>query len=364
MTQPHSRNTPPRKTAAYDARWRAVLARDAQADGTFYFSVSTTGIYCRPSCPSRRAKRENVAFHETCEAAEAAGFRPCKRCRPREASLAARQAALVTRACRAIEAAESPPPLSELARSAGLSAFHFQRLFKSVAGVTPRDYAAQCRRERVAHHLSAGQSVTEALHAAGFNSSGRFYAGARASLGMRPGEYRRGAAGLVLTYAFGQSSLGPVLVAATDKGIAAILIGDTRDELVHDLEKRFSKAELKDGEPAFDRLVSQVVGLVEHPVAPHGLPLDIQGTAFQQRVWQALQAIAPGETASYGEIARRIGSPKSVRAVARACGANPAAVAVPCHRAVGSDGKLTGYRWGLERKRTLLAREAILKGRS
>ena len=337
--------------------WAAVQARDGSFDGQFYYSVVTTGVYCRPSCAARRAKRENVAFHVSCADAEAAGFRPCKRCKPNEASLQDRYAAKVAAACRLIETAEEAPKLEELARVTGLSAFHFHRVFKAVTGVTPKAYAGAHRRERLRENLTRTGSVTEALHEAGFNSSGRFYANSTDVLGMTPSEFRNGGTNAEMTFAVGACSLGSILVAASAKGIAAILLGDDPEALVHDLEDRFPQARLIGGDPAFEDMVAKAVGLVEAPDAGFDLPLDIRGTAFQQRVWQALREIPAGTTATYSEIATHIGMPKAVRAVAGACAANKIAVAIPCHRVVRNDGSLSGYRWGIARKRALIDRE-------
>jgi AraC family transcriptional regulator, regulatory protein of adaptative response / methylated-DNA-[protein]-cysteine methyltransferase len=341
-----------------DERWAAVVRRDAAADGRFYYSVRTTGVYCRPSCAARRARRENVAFHATCAEAEAAGFRPCKRCRPNEAALAERQAAAVAGACRLIEQAEEAPSLDALARSAGLSRFHFHRVFKAVTGVTPKAYADAHRARRVRDELTQRETVTEAIYGAGFNSSGRFYAASASLLGMTPTEFRAGGEGASIRFAVGECSLGSVLVAATEKGVCTIHFGDDPDALVRDLQDHFPKAQLIGGDADFEQLVAQVVAFVEAPAKALDLPLDVRGTAFQQRVWQALRKIPPGSTASYTEIAHRIGAPQSVRAVAAACAANVLAVAIPCHRVVRNDGALSGYRWGIERKRALLEREA------
>jgi AraC family transcriptional regulator of adaptative response/methylated-DNA-[protein]-cysteine methyltransferase len=349
----------PEAAAHDDPRWTALAARDAAADGRFYYSVETTGVYCRPSCPSRPARPENVRFHASAAEAEAAGFRPCRRCRPDQPSLDERHAAMAERACRAIEAAETPPTLAALARMSGLSPHHFHRLFKAAVGVTPKDYADAHRAKRVRKGLEQGEAVTEAIYGAGFNSSGRFYEQADAILGMTPSDYRRGgAAEAEIRFAVGQCSLGAILAARSPKGVCAILIGDDPDALVRDLQDRFPKARLVGGDAGFEAVVAKVVGLVEAPARGLDLPLDVRGTAFQQRVWRALQAIPAGETASYAEIAARIGAPKAVRAVAGACAANALAVAIPCHRVVRTDGALSGYRWGVERKRALLAREA------
>lgn len=343
--------------AGDDERWAAVVARDSRADGRFFYSVLTTGVYCRPSCAARLPRRENVRFHASCAAAERAGFRPCKRCRPNERPAAEQRAAAVAKACRLIEEAEELPGLDALAAAAGMSRFHFHRVFKSVTGVTPKSYAAAHRAERVRDELARGGTVTEAIYGAGFNSSGRFYAKSAEVLGMKPRSFRDGGAGAAIRFALGECSLGSILVAATDKGVCAILFGDDPEALLRELQDRFPRAQLIGGDGAFEQLVAKVVGFVEAPALGLDLPLDLRGTAFQQRVWQALRAIPPGSTASYAEIARRIGDPRSVRAVAQACAANPVAVAIPCHRVVRRDGALAGYRWGVERKRALLERE-------
>lgn len=340
-----------------DPRWEAVLARDARADG-FVYSVATTGVYCRPACGARTPNRRNVAFHADAAAAEAAGFRPCKRCRPNEAPLAERQAALVATACRHIEQAEEALSLDELAAGAGLSPHHFHRLFRSVTGLTPKGYADAERARKVRAALGNGTQVTEALYEAGFGSSGRFYAAADAALGMLPAAYRKGGAATEIRYGIGASSLGRVLAAESERGICAILIGDDDDALVGDLGRRFANARMIAADIAFQEKVAHVVAMIEEPAQGLALPLDIRGTAFQRRVWQALQAIPAGETRSYAELAKAVGDPAAVRAVAGACAANHLAVAVPCHRVVRGDGSISGYRWGVERKRALLAREA------
>jgi AraC family transcriptional regulator of adaptative response/methylated-DNA-[protein]-cysteine methyltransferase len=341
-----------------DARWAAVIARDRAADGSFVYSVSTTGVYCRPSCAARRANPANVRFHASCADAERAGFRPCLRCRPDQPPLAERQAAKVAEACRRIEAADEAPSLAELAQVAGLSPHHFHRLFRRVTGVTPKAYATACRARRVRDGLPRADTVTEAIYGAGFASSGRFYATADKLLGMTPSAYRAGGANTAIRFAVGECSLGSILVASSERGICAILLGDDPDVLVRELEDRFPRARLIGGEAGFEALIAQVVGFVEAPGRGLDLPLDLRGTAFQQRVWRALQEIPAGRTESYAAIARRIGAPSAVRAVARACAANRLAVAIPCHRVVRNDGALSGYRWGVERKRALLDREA------
>jgi AraC family transcriptional regulator of adaptative response/methylated-DNA-[protein]-cysteine methyltransferase len=339
-------------------RWAAVVRRDRRADGAFYYSVRTTGVYCRPSCAARQARRENVGFHATCAGAERAGFRPCKRCRPGGHGLVEARAEAVAKACRLIEAAEDAPSLEALAEAAGLSRFHFHRVFTTATGVTPKAYAAAHRAGRVRDALARGDTVTEAIYGAGFNSSGRFYAAAPAMLGMKPGDFRSGGDGAAIRFAVGECSLGSVLVAATERGVCAILLGDEPDALVRELQDRFPKARLLGGDRGFERLVAKVVGFVEAPALGLDLPLHVRGTAFQQRVWQALRKIPAGATTTYTKLARRIGRPTAVRAVARACASNAIAVAIPCHRVVRTDGGLAGYRWGVKRKRLLLEREA------
>ena len=337
-----------------DARWAALRARDAAADGAFVYSVKTTRVYCRPSCAARPTRPENVAFHGTPAEAERAGFRPCKRCKPDQPPLAERQAAELAALCRLIEGSDHVLTLDELASKAGLSAFHIHRLFKSTTGVTPRAYAAAHRARRVRDELEARATVTEAIH----DSPARFSEASDAALGMTPTAYRAGGTGLEIRFAIGQCTLGAILVAATPRGVCAILLGDDHAALMHDLERRFPHARLVGADASFERLVAHVVVLVEQPGLGTELQLDIRGTAFQQRVWQALRQIPAGKTASYTEIARRIGEPRAVRAVAQACAANSLAVAIPCHRVVRTDGDLSGYRWGVERKRALLDREA------
>jgi AraC family transcriptional regulator of adaptative response/methylated-DNA-[protein]-cysteine methyltransferase len=340
-------------------KWEAVRRRDPAADGHFFFAVKTTGVYCRPSCSARPPRRENVAFYATPADAERAGFRPCKRCRPDAPPRSKREAALVGAACRDIESAEETPRLSDLAARAGVSPYHFHRMFKRVAGVTPKSYAAAHRNGRVQESLRSGSEVTAAIYEAGFNSSGRFYDVAPEILGMKPSVYRNGGQGEAIWYSVGRCSLGCVLVASTGRGLCAILLGDTASELVADLKVRFPRAALTKPPAEFAGVVEKVVRLVDNPSRAAGLdlPLNVQGTAFQRRVWEALRQIPAGTTATYAEIAGRLGSPRAARAVAGACAANALAVAIPCHRVVASGGDLAGYRWGVERKRRLLAQE-------
>ena len=342
-----------------DARWEAIRRRDRNADGAFYYAVRTTGVFCRPSCGSRLPRRSNVAFYTTLAEADRAGFRPCKRCNPTAQGPDERQAAAVTRACRLIETADQLPRLDDMARRAGMSPFHFHRVFKAATGVTPKAYADAHRGRRIRDELKGAGTVTEAIYGAGFNSNARFYESAGDLLGMTPSAFRGGGAGASIRFAVGECSLGSILVAATDKGVCAIQFGDDPDALVRDLQDTFPKAKFIGGDEAFEQAVAQVVGFVEAPQRGLGLPLHVRGTAFQQRVWQALRAIPAGATASYTEVAGKIGEPKAARAVAQACSANPVAVAIPCHRVVRRDGAPAGYRWGVARKQALISKEAL-----
>ncbi|MBV9979238.1 MAG: bifunctional DNA-binding transcriptional regulator/O6-methylguanine-DNA methyltransferase Ada [Bradyrhizobium sp.] len=342
---------------AEDPRWARVLARDKAADGQFWYSVSTTGVYCRPSCPSRSAHPKNVQLHDSLESAKATGFRPCRRCKPDGPSTETEKAKLIAGACRLIEGSEEEPSLEEQARAFGLSPSYFHRLFKAATGLTPKGYAAAHRAKKVREGLAAGSSVTEAIYDAGFNSSGRFYAKSTGMLGMTPSRYRAGGRDEEIRFAVGQTCLGAIIVASSAKGVAAILLGNDADELVRDLQDRFPRARLTGADPDYEAVIARVVGFVEAPELGLDLPLDVRCTAFQQRVWQALQEIPLGATVSYAEIAHRIGASRAVRAVAGACAANNLAVAIPCHRVVRNDGAISGYAWGVERKRTLLERE-------
>jgi AraC family transcriptional regulator of adaptative response/methylated-DNA-[protein]-cysteine methyltransferase len=340
-----------------ESRWQAVMDRAPAADGAFFYSVRTTGVYCRPTCAARLPLRANVRFHATCEDAEAAGFRPCKRCKPTGESLAERHAAAVAQACRRIEEADDVPSLDELASEVGMSRYHFHRVFKTHTGLTPKGYAAAHRSRRVRDELMRRETVTQAIYGAGFNSNSRFYESSHEMLGMTPTTFRAGGRGTSIRFAVGECWLGCIVVAASEKGVCAIFLGDDPDKLARELQDRFPNAQLIGGDDDFERLIAKVVGFLETPSVGLDLPLDIRGTAFQQRVWKALRQIPAGSTVSYAEIAERIGQPKSVRAVAQACGANALAVAIPCHRVVRTDGALSGYRWGVERKGQLLERE-------
>jgi AraC family transcriptional regulator of adaptative response/methylated-DNA-[protein]-cysteine methyltransferase len=360
-----SRKSPKSARDSYhsdDQRWAAVVHRDPTADGHFFYSVKTTGVYCRPSCAARRARRENVRFHQSCEAAEQAGFRPCKRCQPNSVAPREQHAATIATACRTIKTTDAPPNLDTLARSAGMSRFHFHRVFKKLTGVTPKAYASAHRAERLRTALARRSTVTTAIYEAGYNSNSRFYDKSSAMLGMRPAIYRNGGRGATIRFAVGECSLGSILVASSDKGVCAILLGDDPAQLTRDVQKRFPRANLIGGDRNYERLVSRVVGFVEQPRGGLiNLPLDVQGTAFQHKVWQALRKIPAGKTVTYSEIAQRIGLPKAVRAVAGACATNPVAIAIPCHRVLRTDGSLSGYRWGVERKRALLKKEAQMR---
>ncbi|HLB13681.1 MAG TPA: bifunctional DNA-binding transcriptional regulator/O6-methylguanine-DNA methyltransferase Ada [Burkholderiales bacterium] len=339
-------------------RWRALARRDAAADGRFVYAVKTTGVFCRPSCPSRRPLARNVVYFDTPGAAERAGFRPCRRCHPeRELSPRDDTLARVRASCRAIETAEAPPRLTALAAAAGLSRFHFQRLFKREVGVTPREYYVAHRRERFQRALAAGESVDAAVYGAGFGSASRVYERADALLGMSPAVYARGAAGEQIRCGFARSALGWIAVAATDRGVCAIELGSGRAALAERLAERFPRAAIDAADSSLGTYLAAIVAFIERPAQALRLPLDIRGTAFQQRVWRALQSVPPGETTSYGALARSVGRPAAARAVARACATNPVALAIPCHRAIAADGSSGGYRWGVQRKRALLERE-------
>jgi AraC family transcriptional regulator of adaptative response/methylated-DNA-[protein]-cysteine methyltransferase len=343
-------------------RWEAVRARDPGADGRFVFGVVTTGIYCRPSCPARRPHRRNVRFYGSPADAEADGLRGCRRCDPAGIGPKARQTEVVARACRILDDADPAPPLDELARQVGVSPSHLRRLFRAATGITPKAYATARRAERTRQRLVAGASVTDAAYEAGFASTGPFYAEARWRLGMTPSTYQAGGRGERVRLAVTSSSLGAVVVAATDRGVCAVELGDDPDEVLGVVAARFPHAELVGDDPDLTGLVAEVVALVVDPSTGRDLPLDLRGTAFQERVWRALRAVPPGTTVTYAELADEVGAPSAARAVGAACAANRAAVAIPCHRVVRGDGSLAGYRWGVERKAALLARESTTDG--
>ncbi len=336
-----------------DIRWDIVCRREP---ATFLYAVTTMGIYCRPGCPSPRPKRENVAFFKSPEEAEAAGFRACKRCDPKgEREAIAR--AVIEDACAHIERSESMPPLDALAARSGYSRFHFLRMFKDRTGVTPRSYAESVRGRRLQTALSAGARVADAVAEAGFGSESRVYENTARHLGMTPGRARRGGAGETIRAAFADCPFGRLLVGATDAGVCFIGFAEPDDSLMGDLRRRFPRADIVADDAALAATLRVVVDFIREPKAALSLPLDLRGTVFQRRVWTALRAIPPGETRTYGELAASLGAPRAVRAVARSCAVNPVSLAVPCHRVIGADGGLTGYRWGIPRKRELLARE-------
>lgn len=343
-----------------EARWTALCARTSGPDADFIYAVTTTGIYCRPGCASRRPHRANVCFYDSTAAARAAGFRPCLRCRPDEPSVNG-PAAAIAQACRTIKDALTPPSLAVLAAQAGLSPFHFQRQFKATVGLTPAGYARAQRAERARAALLSENEVTAAIFDAGFSSSGRFYETSGERLGMTPSAFKRHGRGHTIHYGVGICWLGHVLAAATERGVCAISLGDDPDVLIAQLTERFREAEISDGGEDFQHTLDLVIALIEAPEKPHQLPLDVQGAAFQERVWQALTRIPAGSTASYAQVARDIGAPKAARAVARACASNTVAVAIPCHRVVRSDGAVSGYRWGSQRKTAILKREKQAK---
>jgi AraC family transcriptional regulator, regulatory protein of adaptative response / methylated-DNA-[protein]-cysteine methyltransferase len=337
--------------------WAAVLAHDAAQDGRFFYSVRTTGVYCRPGCASRRPRRENVAFYQSADAAEAAGFRPCKRCRPHEGSMAERHVAAIARACALIHASDSLPSLAELADAAGISRFHFHRVFKQITGATPRDWGKAHRMGRLGDRLDAGEPVAAAVYGAGFGASSRAYEAAPNGLGMTPATRRRGGKGETIRFTIVPTPLGHAIVAATGRGICMTALGDDPARLEAELRRQFPAADFAAADAALTEWAERIVAFITRPEAQPDLPLDISGTAFQALVWRALQKIPLGRTTSYSEIAAALGRPTAVRAVARAIASNNHAVLVPCHRVVRSDGALSGYRWGVERKRALLERE-------
>jgi AraC family transcriptional regulator, regulatory protein of adaptative response / methylated-DNA-[protein]-cysteine methyltransferase len=338
-------------------RWKALVERDWHADGAFFYGVKTTGVYCRPTCSSRMPERANIVFFTSFLEAEKAGFRPCKRCLPNTASPREARMEIVIRTCKSIEEAEELPKLEDLAAAVGLSPSHFHRVFKEIVGVTPKEYAAALRERRVRGCLTQRASITDAIYDAGFNASSRFYEKSTELLGMTPTSYRNEAAGLRIRVAVAESFLGWTLVAATDLGICSIEFGDTPELMIERLRRRFPKADLDENDPDFGDWVSKVMAFLEAPEDGLDVPLDIQGTAFQKRVWKALKEIVPGSTRTYTEVASAIGKPKAARAVARAIASNKIAVAIPCHRVVRSNGDLGGYRWGIDRKQALLQHE-------
>lgn len=361
MTSQTGRSLIPSSDVAHGAAerfWLAIQGRDAGFDGLFYYGVRTTGVFCRPACPSRRPRRANVSYFALPEAARAAGFRACLRCRPDGLHPRDPQAELVQSVCRLIErAAEERPNLEAVGEQLKLSRSHLQRLFKKLMGITPREYAEALRIDRFKGGVRGGRSVADAMYEAGYGSSSRLYEKASAQLGMTPATYRKGGRGMKISYTIADSPLGLLLVAATERGVCSVQLGDSAEELAGELRAEFPRADVRNDEgglrPQVRSLLDYLEGQRPHP----DLPLDVQGTAFQKRVWEELRRIPPGRTASYGEIAERIGRPTAARAVARACATNPVALVTPCHRVIGRDGSVSGYRWGVTRKRKLLERE-------
>jgi AraC family transcriptional regulator of adaptative response/methylated-DNA-[protein]-cysteine methyltransferase len=375
MPRSETRVQPSRSYHPAEAQWLAVQARDREADGAFVYAVRSTGVYCRPSCPSRKPRRAQVVFFPLPEAAEQQGFRPCLRCRPRTIHPRDPRADAVARVCREIEArvhgdaagaGEAPVTLAALSRPVGMSSHQLERAFRSVIGITPRQYVDAQRMRRLKSRLRKGDDVTTALYDAGFGSSSRLYERAPSHLGMTPATYRRGGAGMRIHYTIASSPLGRLLVGATDRGISALYLGESDARLEAALQKEYPRAEIRRDRNGMEGWVEQILAHLRGHAPQLDLPTDVQATAFQRRVWEELRRIPYGKTRTYGEVARAIGRPTAIRAVARACATNPVSVVVPCHRVVREDGKLAGYRWGLERKRALLEHEsaAMDSGRS
>jgi AraC family transcriptional regulator of adaptative response/methylated-DNA-[protein]-cysteine methyltransferase len=349
-------------TITEDSRWQAVLARDSSSDGKFVFAVSSTGIFCRPSCPSRRPRRENVTFFRQPQEAENAGFRACLRCRPKAARGNPRQE-MIKAICRYIEQhLDEPVTLAQLGAEFRQSPFHLQRTFKAELGITPKEYADSCRMRGFRQKLKAGQSVTRAMHEAGYSSTSRLYERTASELGMEPSKYRRGAIAALIRYIFADSPLGRILVARTDKGICSIQFAASDEELEQGLKHEFPFANRRRDDQALAPTVQTLMRHMSGLAVTTTLPLDIQATAFQRRVWSYLQSIEFGQTRSYSDVAKAIEQPSAVRAVARACATNPVAIAIPCHRVVRSNGDMGGYRWGIKRKQKLLEMEAARSG--
>ncbi|MGQ7845555.1 bifunctional DNA-binding transcriptional regulator/O6-methylguanine-DNA methyltransferase Ada [Granulosicoccus sp. 3-233] len=339
-------------------KWEAVQRRDAAADACFLYGVTTTGIYCYPSCPSREARREHTRFYRSREEARQDGMRACQRCHSDQPPLRERQRQLVEQACEWISSSTEPVRVASLAEHLGISRYHLQKLFQQFLGIGPKQYVKAVRARNLDKALSSEPSVTRALLDAGYDSSSAYYADGASRLGMSARSYQRQGEGMSIQYAFGNSRFGKIVVATTEHGICSILFGTRQRQMQQDLAERFRRATLIHNRQALKQLVDQVIAGIENPSLAATLPLDVQGTAFQEKVWAALRQIAPGSTESYSQLAARIGRPTAARAVARACGANPVAVLVPCHRVVGADGSITGYRWGVERKQRLLAHES------
>lgn len=332
-------------------RWKAFVDRDKTADGCFYYGVKTTGIFCRPSCSAKLPNRENVEYYLSCQEAQASGYRACQKCRPTGTNITEETEQKIIKACRIIENNNVIPKLGDLAAEVGLSPYHFHRIFKKVVGVTPKQFASNHRSKRLGDCLKSKGSITEAFYEAGYSSSSGVYNKNQDQLSMKPKEFKAGGAGITIHFGVAECILGWVIVAATDRGICSIEFGDNPSLLPQQLQDRFPRATLTKAGPGFTRLIEEAVNFIKSPGDTFNLPLDIQGTAFQQQVWTILRQIKPGETMSYSEVAEKIGNPNAVRAVARACGSNKLAVVIPCHRVISKDGKLRGYRWGVERKK-------------
>ncbi|MCP3888040.1 MAG: bifunctional DNA-binding transcriptional regulator/O6-methylguanine-DNA methyltransferase Ada [Desulfobulbaceae bacterium] len=340
-----------------DAKWNAVCENNSDADGVFYYAVITTGIYCRPACRSKSPKRDNVKYFNTCDDAETAGYRACKRCKPTAITKTGATEQKIIRACRIIEESESSIKLDDLAAQVSLSPYHFHRLFKKIVGITPKQYSSKHQSRRFQANLMTSPSVTDAIYSSGYTSSGSAYDKKRDQLAMKPKAYRKGADGVTITYGIAHCFLGWVIVAATDRGICAIEFRDNSETLPEQIQARFPNAQFKKADTAFEALIKEVVDFIDSPQSTLQVPLDIQGTAFQQQVWEVLKQIKPGETMSYTDVAEQLGKPSAVRAVATACASNKLAVVVPCHRVISKAGKTGGYRWGPERKKKLLQLE-------
>ena len=337
--------------------WKAIVDRDKSANGLFFYAVTTTGVFCRPGCSSRLPNRKNVEFYTSCKDAENAGYRPCKRCIPCADSKEHEIEKKIIRACRCIEKSETPLRLKDLATKASLSPYHFHRLFKKIVGGTPKQYSSIHLSNRFKENLKTSQSVTDAIYSTGYSSSSGAYDKRKNRLSMPPKVYKNGAAGVIITYGLAECFLGWVIVAATERGVCSIEFGDDPAILPKQVQSRFPKAQLQKAGEGFAALIKEVVQFIQSPGQGINIPLDIQGTAFQQRVWNVLRQIQPGETLSYSEVAERIGNPNAVRAVATACASNKLAVVIPCHRVISKTGKVSGYRWGVERKQLLLEAE-------
>ena len=354
IAAPAQRGYSPNMQTELQNKWQQVLARDARQDGRFVFAVRTTGVFCRPSCPSRRPRRDSVEFFAGPREAERAGYRACLRCKPTQIS---EQAQYVLGARQLLDNAEGVVTLAQLSKQVGLSPFHLQRLFKRATGLSPREYQSARRTQHIKSGLRKGDDVTTALYDAGFSSPSRLYENANQQLGMTPGTYRRGGAGATITFAIAPTPLGRMLVAATDRGLCAVRFGESATELEGGLREEFHAAELHRDETAMGQYVGPLLASIRGENTIIDLPLDVRATAFQKKVWETLRQIPRGKTRSYTDVAREIGDPQAVRAVARACASNPVALAVPCHRVIRSDGDLAGYRWGIERKKKLLEGE-------